>query len=88
MQSPTGNAPFDAAVLLAEQVRQASMGPVNLQDNTGVPGHVSAPAPALSRAAVLAIDVAYYRSCIAAAIANGISPSPFMMTIRELTGGA
>jgi hypothetical protein len=44
--------------------------------------------PTATRAAVLAADIAYYRTCYATAIANGVSGAQFEYALRELgTGG-
>jgi hypothetical protein len=65
------NSAHRAALLAAEQTRQAAI------------------TPGASQATVKAADIAYYRSALASAIANGVSPIQFTTALRELgTGGA
>jgi hypothetical protein len=82
------NAAFQAAAMASEQLLQRDLGPQNLQDNSGIPGRCTVPAPPLSAAVVCAATVRHYRRLIAAAQANGVSTASFSMAIKELTGGS
>jgi len=65
------NSGHRAALLAAEQVRQAA----------AVPG--------ATQSALRNADIAFYRSALASAVANGLSPAQFEFALRELgTGGA
>jgi hypothetical protein len=82
------NPQFHAAACASERLLQQDLGPQNLQDNSGIAGRVTVPAPPLSAAAVNAATVRHYRRLIVAAQQNHISPANYMMAIRELTGGS
>jgi len=65
------NSGHRAALLSAEQTRQASS------------------PPDASQATLKAADIAFYRSALASAVANGVPTSQFEFALRELgTGGA
>jgi hypothetical protein len=72
------NPAFQAAACASERLLQQDLGPQNLQDNSGIPGRCTVPAPPLSAAAVRAATVAHYRRLIAAAQANGVSPASYL----------
>jgi hypothetical protein len=82
----TGNPAHDANILAAEAQRQIAISPPPPQNHDGRPVGLfaSTPSPAATRAA----NIAYWRACLASAIANGISPASCIMALQELgTGG-
>jgi hypothetical protein len=81
------NAQFQAAACASERLLQQDLGPQNLQDNSGIAGRVTVPAPQLTAAAVTAATVRHYRRLVSAALANNVSPASYLMAIKELTGG-
>jgi hypothetical protein len=79
---------FKADCARSEQIRQQAMGPLTVQNNSGV-GPPALPVTPLSQSVVRQIDIAHYRRLRASAIANGITPAPYISALMDLgTGGS
>jgi hypothetical protein len=83
MSDASAAAAHAANILAAEQLRQRDIGPAAVQNNSGV-GTPAVLLPSLPQTARTAIDVAFYRRCLASAIANGASPAVYLQALRSL----
>jgi hypothetical protein len=83
MPSFNENAAHYAAVMASEGLRQAAMGPSNLQTHCPDAPGVLAFAPTLPPATVNAINAAHWRRCLASALATGVNPSQFLTALAE-----
>jgi hypothetical protein len=88
MPTLTGNAAHDAAVTQAEVARQATLATILIAGNaatTIIYGGPSGPTPQNGAAmADREADVIFYRACVASAVANNLSPAPYLTALREL----
>jgi hypothetical protein len=83
-----GIAEFQADCRRSEQLRLQAMGPQNVPDNSGIPGRCTIPVPPLPQSVVRQITIDHYRRLRASAIANGITPAPYISALMDLgTGG-
>jgi hypothetical protein len=84
MPSYSENANHQAVVMRAEAVRQAAIASALASgeaSTTILPS--GTPQNGLSRA-IKAADAAFNKTCLASALANGLSPSVYMTALREL----
>jgi hypothetical protein len=77
-----------AAVAQSEQIRLQALGPLTVQNQPSA-GPPALPVAPLSQVAVNNITIAHYRRLRASAIANGITPAPYIAALQSLgTGGS
>jgi len=82
-----GMAEHQAAAAQAEAKFQAALGPANLQNNSGIPQAGGIPV-SVSQSVATQAAIAKYRALRQSAIANGISPAPYISALQDLgTGG-
>ena len=83
-----GYAEFQADCRRSEQLRLQAMGPNYLQNTCGLPQPIGIPVPPLPQNVVRQITIDHYRRLRASAIANGITPAPYISALMDLgTGG-
>jgi hypothetical protein len=72
----------------SERLRLQAMGPLTVQNQTSA-GPPALPVAPLPQSVVRQIDIDHHRRLRASAIANGITPAPYIAALMDLgTGGS
>jgi hypothetical protein len=84
--TPSGNLAHDAACAGFEAIRQsATQVAVQLAATPVYYPNLEAAQPI--GPTIRAIEIQFYRSCLASALANNVSPSVFLLALRQLGSG-